>query len=84
MTEFIVSEYDEDGMWNRLSDLQTERKLTMKGFEKCVGYSPVVKELMGMDDQIQPGRTISCQRRGGSGGSRVGSVGVREHVVKAY
>jgi hypothetical protein len=56
----------------------------MKGFEKCVGYSPVVKELMGMDDQIQPGRTISCQRRGGSGGSRVGSVGVREHVVKAY
>lgn len=45
-TEFIVSEYSEDGMWNRLSDLQTGRKLTLEEFDKCVGYSPVVKELM--------------------------------------
>ncbi|XP_041023033.1 WD repeat-containing protein 44 [Juglans microcarpa x Juglans regia] len=44
--EFIVSEYGEDGMWNKLSDLQTGKKLTMEEFEKCVGYSPVVKELM--------------------------------------
>nr|XP_023880619.1 WD repeat-containing protein 44-like isoform X2 [Quercus suber] len=44
--EFVVSEYDEDGMWNRLSDLQTGKKMTMEEFEKCVGYSPVVKELM--------------------------------------
>ncbi|XP_021887726.1 WD repeat-containing protein 44-like [Carica papaya] len=44
--EFIVKEYDEDGMWNRLSDLQTGKQLTMEEFEKCVGYSPVVKELM--------------------------------------
>ncbi|GAV83906.1 WD40 domain-containing protein [Cephalotus follicularis] len=44
--EFIVNGYDEDGMWNRLSDLQTGKQLTMEEFEKCVGYSPVVKELM--------------------------------------
>ncbi|KAK8553713.1 hypothetical protein V6N12_030697 [Hibiscus sabdariffa] len=44
--EFIVNEYDQDGRWNKLSDLQTGKKLTMEEFDKCVGYSPVVKELM--------------------------------------
>ncbi|KAL4296892.1 hypothetical protein GQ457_12G009660 [Hibiscus cannabinus] len=44
--EFIVNEYDQDGKWNKLSDLQTGKKLTMEEFDKCVGYSPVVKELM--------------------------------------
>ncbi|KAJ7961450.1 WD repeat-containing protein 44 [Quillaja saponaria] len=44
--EFIVNGYDEAGMWNKLSDLQTGKKLTMEEFEKCVGHSPVVKELM--------------------------------------
>lgn len=44
--EFIVSEIDSDGMWNRLSDIQTGKQLTMEEFEKSVGYSPVVKELM--------------------------------------
>ncbi|TYK23524.1 WD repeat-containing protein 44 [Cucumis melo var. makuwa] len=44
--EFIVNGYDQDGMWNRLSDIQTGKQLTMEEFEKCVGYSPVVKELM--------------------------------------
>ncbi|CAL1379207.1 unnamed protein product [Linum trigynum] len=44
--EFIVNEYDQDGMWNRVSDLQTGKQLTMEEFEKSVGHSPVVKELM--------------------------------------
>ncbi|KAL8129733.1 hypothetical protein V2J09_018888 [Rumex salicifolius] len=45
--EFIVKEFDQDGMWNRLSDLQTGKQLSMDEFEKNVaGYSPVVKELM--------------------------------------
>ncbi|KAF5737164.1 WD-40 repeat family protein [Tripterygium wilfordii] len=44
--EFIVNGYDQDGMWNKLSDLQTGKQLTMEEFEKCVGHSPVVKELM--------------------------------------
>lgn len=45
-TEFIVKEYNDKGMWNKLSDLQTGKQLTMEEFEKSVGYSPVVKELM--------------------------------------
>ncbi|CAN8257362.1 unnamed protein product [Cochlearia groenlandica] len=44
--EFIVKEYGENGMWNRLSDLQTGKQLTMEEFEKSVGYSSVVKDLM--------------------------------------
>ncbi|KAH7553688.1 hypothetical protein JRO89_XS12G0043100 [Xanthoceras sorbifolium] len=44
--EFIVNEYNKDGMWNRLSDLQTGKQLTMEEFEQSVGFSPVVKELM--------------------------------------
>ncbi|KAG6603658.1 WD repeat-containing protein 44 [Cucurbita argyrosperma subsp. argyrosperma] len=44
--EFIVNGYDQDGMWNRLSDIQTGKQLTMEEFEKCVGYSSVVKEMM--------------------------------------
>ncbi|KAL0333280.1 UNVERIFIED_CONTAM: WD repeat-containing protein 44 [Sesamum angustifolium] len=44
--EFIVKEYNEQGMWNKLSDVQTGQQLTMEEFEKSVGYSPVVKELM--------------------------------------
>ncbi|GFP90148.1 WD repeat-containing protein 44 [Phtheirospermum japonicum] len=44
--EFIVKEYNEQGMWNKLSDVQTGKQLTMEEFEKSVGYSPVVKELM--------------------------------------
>ncbi|KAK7255862.1 hypothetical protein RIF29_29286 [Crotalaria pallida] len=44
--EFIVNEYGEDGNWNRLSDLQTGKQLTIEEFEKTVGHSAVVKALM--------------------------------------
>ncbi|XP_047150896.1 WD repeat-containing protein 44-like [Vigna umbellata] len=44
--EFIVNECTESGAWNRLSDLQTGRQLTMDEFEKTVGKSRVVNELM--------------------------------------
>ncbi|XP_029130493.1 uncharacterized protein LOC109814828 [Cajanus cajan] len=44
--EFIVNEYGEDGAWNRLSDLQTGKQLTMEEFERTVGHSAVVKEAM--------------------------------------
>ncbi|KAI4356466.1 hypothetical protein L6164_000488 [Bauhinia variegata] len=47
--EFIVNEYREDGMWNKVSDLQTGKQLTIEEFEKTVGHSPVVKELMRRD-----------------------------------
>lgn len=49
--EFVVKEFAEDGMWNRLSDLQTGKQMTMEEFEKSVGYSPVVKELMRRENR---------------------------------
>ncbi|KAB2098402.1 hypothetical protein ES319_A01G236400v1 [Gossypium barbadense] len=50
--EFIVNEFDQDGMWNKLSDIQTGKQLTMDEFEKSVGYSPVVKDLMSRDENV--------------------------------
>ncbi|OIW18894.1 hypothetical protein TanjilG_25337 [Lupinus angustifolius] len=44
--EFIVNEYGENGTWNKFSDLQTGKKLTKEEFEKTVGHSRVVNELM--------------------------------------
>ncbi|CAH2041676.1 unnamed protein product [Thlaspi arvense] len=44
--EFIVKEFNNDGMWNRLSEVQTGKQLTMEEFQKSVGHSPVVTELM--------------------------------------
>lgn len=54
--EFIVNEYDENGMWNRLSDIQTGKQLTMEEFEKSVGHSPMVKELMRRESRMPNGR----------------------------
>ena len=48
--EFIVKEYGENGAWNRLSDLQTGKQLTMEEFEKSVGFSSIVKDLMRRDN----------------------------------
>ncbi|XP_068339988.1 uncharacterized protein [Pyrus communis] len=72
-TEFIVNEYDQDGCWNRLSDLQTGKQLTMDEFEKCVGYSPVVKEVM---------RRQNVSREGG-GDRKGGAVGANSFVSKS-
>ncbi|KAJ8645467.1 hypothetical protein MRB53_007215 [Persea americana] len=44
--EFVIKEFKEDGMLNRLSDTETGRQLTMEEFEKSVGFSPIVKEVM--------------------------------------
>ncbi|XP_076958179.1 uncharacterized protein LOC143633834 [Bidens hawaiensis] len=44
--EFVVKEFNDEGMWNKVSDLQTGKQLTMDEFENTVGHSPVVKELM--------------------------------------
>lgn len=64
--EFIVNEYNEDGMWNRLSDLQTGKQLTMEEFEKCVGYSPVVKELMRRENISRINGESGPERKGGA------------------
>ncbi|XP_071687329.1 uncharacterized protein [Rutidosis leptorrhynchoides] len=44
--EFVVKDFNDEGMCNKVSDLQTGKQLTMDEFEKTVGHSPVVKELM--------------------------------------
>ncbi|RZR87897.1 hypothetical protein BHM03_00015376 [Ensete ventricosum] len=43
--EFVVSECDKDGK-GRLNDIQTGLQITMEDFERFLGYSPIVKELM--------------------------------------
>ncbi|XP_052173636.1 uncharacterized protein LOC127788957 [Diospyros lotus] len=61
--EFIVKEYNNEGMWNRLSDVQTGKQLTMEEFEKSVGYSPVVKELMqraNISRSLEDGRKVNA------------------------
>lgn len=45
-SDFIVKEFNEEGMWDKVNDLQTGKQLSMDEFEKSVGHSPVVKELM--------------------------------------
>ncbi|KAL5574173.1 hypothetical protein UlMin_023770 [Ulmus minor] len=64
--EFIVNEYNEDGMWNRLSDLQTGKQLTMEEFEESVGYSPVVKELMRRENVSRINGETSERKFGGN------------------
>ncbi|KAM0043794.1 putative transcription factor WD40-like family [Helianthus debilis subsp. tardiflorus] len=44
--EFVVDEVREDGMWRKLKEVGTGRRLTMEEFEMCVGRSPIVQELM--------------------------------------
>ncbi|KAL1539512.1 WD repeat-containing protein 44-like isoform X1 [Salvia divinorum] len=44
--EFMVKEYNEEGLWNKLSDVETGKQLTIEEFEKSVGQSRLVKELM--------------------------------------
>ena len=41
-----MNEYGKNGAWNRLSDLQTGKQLTMEEFERTVGKSRVVNQLM--------------------------------------
>ncbi|KAF6156416.1 hypothetical protein GIB67_009074 [Kingdonia uniflora] len=44
--EFVINDFDKEGMWNKLCDLQTGKELTMEEFDKSVGHSPIVMELM--------------------------------------
>ncbi|RZR92631.1 hypothetical protein BHM03_00020965, partial [Ensete ventricosum] len=58
--EFVVKEFGEDGMWNKLREVGTGRHLTMDEFEICVGRSPIVQELMRRQNVEEAG-----QRGGG-------------------
>nr|CAD1844370.1 unnamed protein product [Ananas comosus var. bracteatus] len=59
--EFVVKEFREDGMWNKLREVGTGRQLTMEEFEMCVGRSPIVQELMRRQN-------VEDSRSGGGGG----------------
>ncbi|KAL5981311.1 hypothetical protein ACLOJK_015366 [Asimina triloba] len=66
--EFVINELREDGSLNRLRDPETGKQLTMEEFEKCVGHSPIVKELM---------RRVNSEKQaegGGGGGGRAPSM----------
>ncbi|XP_014492046.1 uncharacterized protein LOC106754541 [Vigna radiata var. radiata] len=96
--EFIVKEYGEDGTWNRLSDLQTGKQLTMEEFERTVGHSEVVKEAMrrakGRSSKKMLSNSISkslrlSKRRGASllkniKGVASGFVGEREREAPSH
>ncbi|GJV70934.1 WD repeat-containing protein 44-like protein [Tanacetum coccineum] len=62
--EFVVKESNEEGMWNKVSDLQTGKQLTMDEFENTVGHSPVVKELMRR----------TSRKKNGSGNSKLAAT----------
>ncbi|XP_071703884.1 uncharacterized protein [Rutidosis leptorrhynchoides] len=56
--EFVVDEVREDGMWGKLKEVGTGRRLTMEEFEMCVGRSPIVQELMRRQN-VEAGNDVS-------------------------
>ncbi|MFS7940518.1 putative transcription factor WD40-like family [Helianthus anomalus] len=66
--EFVVDEVREDGMWGKLKEVGTERRLTMEEFEMCVGRSPIVQELMRRQN-VEAGDRDSLDGNDGGNGS---------------
>lgn len=58
--EFVVKESNEEGMCNKVSDLQTGKQLTMEEFENTIGNSAVVKELMRRTSHKKNG-IVNCK-----------------------
>ncbi|KAH0465114.1 hypothetical protein IEQ34_005217 [Dendrobium chrysotoxum] len=70
-TEFVLKDFREDGMWNKVREVGTGKQLTMEEFEVCVGSSPIVQELMRRQNVEEGGRG-----NGGSGGRSKDGVGL--------
>lgn len=69
--EFVVNEFGEDGMWNKLREVGTGRQLTREEFEMCVGHSPIVQELMRRQNVEESARKKDdLDYSGNGGGSR--------------
>ncbi|KAI3820577.1 hypothetical protein L1987_08125 [Smallanthus sonchifolius] len=68
--EFVVDEVREDGMWGKLKEVGTERRLTMEEFEMCVGHSPIVQELMRREN-VEAGNEDSPDTNNGGNGSKL-------------
>lgn len=73
--EFVVKEFREDGMWNKLREVGTGRQLTMEEFEKCVGRSPIVQELMRRQNVEEPAKGCGPGVPGGGQRASAGSAG---------
>ncbi|KAH0469390.1 hypothetical protein IEQ34_000948 [Dendrobium chrysotoxum] len=70
--EFLVSEVGKDGTCGWLNDVQTGLQLTMDEFERFLGFSPIVKELMrrvNLGEDKKNGGNSSSTRQGDSGKS---------------
>jgi hypothetical protein len=50
--EFVVHELGKDGLWNKLREVGTDRQLTMDEFERSLGLSPLVQELMRRESGV--------------------------------
>ncbi|KAD3068354.1 hypothetical protein E3N88_36234 [Mikania micrantha] len=58
--EFMVKECQNEGSWNKLSDVKTGNQITMEEFEKNAGHSPKVKEFMKKDgEQVSGDRKLT-------------------------
>ncbi|RZC80684.1 hypothetical protein C5167_043255 [Papaver somniferum] len=67
--EFVVNEFREDGMWNKLREVGTDRQLTMEEFQMSVGHSPIVQELMRRQNVEElNGKKDGCDSSGNNGG----------------
>lgn len=67
--EFVVSEVGKDGTCGRLNDVQTGMQLTMDEFERFLGFSPIVKELMR---RVNLGE--DKKKKGGGNGNSTGQA----------
>ncbi|KAL8226468.1 hypothetical protein R6Q57_016300 [Mikania cordata] len=65
--EFVVDEVREDGMWGKLKEVGTGRRLTMEEFEMCVGHSPIVHELMRRQNVEDGNKDLHDANNGGNG-----------------
>ncbi|XP_073012634.1 uncharacterized protein [Typha latifolia] len=60
--EFVVEEFREDGTWNKVREVGTNRQLTMEEFGLRVGRSPIVQELMrrqNVEDSSNGGGSVN-------------------------
>ncbi|KAG1355154.1 WD repeat-containing protein 44-like [Cocos nucifera] len=80
--EFVVKEFREDGMWNKLREVGTGRQLTMEEFEMCVGLSPIVQELMRRQNVEESAKGSGLGDPGGGPRAGAGSAGTMRSKKK--
>ncbi|XP_020582853.1 WD repeat-containing protein 44-like [Phalaenopsis equestris] len=71
--EFVLRDFREDGLWNKVREVGTGKQFTMEEFDACVGSSPIVQELMRRQSVEEGGNG-----KGSSGGPSKDSVGSSE------